>query len=73
MTAEVEPEWQPEKIGVDGDCPNCGDAALARYPVVAVGGWMEVVKCQRCLISVSRKPWHRSGFITLPEFEMEER
>jgi hypothetical protein len=29
--------------------------------VVSVGGWLRVVKCQRCLTSVSRERWHRLG------------
>jgi hypothetical protein len=57
----------PEKVAVDGRCDECGAEALERYPVLAVGGWFRVVKCQRCLCSVSREPWNRLGWITLPE------
>jgi vanillate/4-hydroxybenzoate decarboxylase subunit D len=40
---------------VSGDCPACGADELAAYPVVSDGGWWTVVKCQRCLVSVSRE------------------
>ncbi len=49
----------------DGNCPQCGAAALRAYPVVAEQGWVQVVKCQNCLHSVSREPWHRLGPIQL--------
>jgi hypothetical protein len=55
----------PAKVPVDGECPECGAAALARYPVLSAGGWFEAVKCQRCLASVSRVPWHRLGWVRL--------
>jgi len=48
---------------VDGECPSCGTAALARYPVLGAGGWFQVVKCQGCLSSVSREPWNRLGSV----------
>jgi hypothetical protein len=57
----------PEKVAVEGRCGECGAEALQRYPVLAVGGWFQVVKCQRCLWSASREPWNRLGWITLPE------
>jgi hypothetical protein len=57
----------PEKVSVAGTCPECGGEELAQYPVLAVGGWFQVVKCQRCLCSVSRVPWNRLGWIELPE------
>jgi hypothetical protein len=50
---------------VDGDCPECGAPALARYPVLAEIGWQMVVKCQCCLCSIQREPWHRLGPIEL--------
>ncbi|MBF6339284.1 hypothetical protein IU450_25815 [Nocardia abscessus] len=49
----------------DGTCPRCGAAELRAYPVVAEQGWVQVVKCQQCLHSVSREPWHRLGPIQL--------
>jgi vanillate/4-hydroxybenzoate decarboxylase subunit D len=39
---------------IDGSCPNCGESGLARYQVLAEGGWFEVVKCQNCLHSIER-------------------
>ena len=47
----------------EGSCPSCGADDLARYPVLSTGGWFEVVKCQRCLTSVERRPWHRLGTV----------
>ena len=55
---------------VDGTCPACGAAALARYPVLSEGGWFEVVKCQSCLYSVERRPWHRLGWVTRLEDQL---
>lgn len=44
-----------EREPVQGDCPRCGAAALASYPVFSEGGWYDVVKCQECLHSLSRE------------------
>ena len=55
------------KVLVEGTCPECGAEELRQYPVLAVGGWFEVVKCQRCLCSASRRPWNRLGWVTLEE------
>lgn len=60
-------EFLPEKVPISGTCPECANEELCQYPVLAMGGWFEVVKCQRCLCSVSRVPWTRLGWITLPE------
>jgi hypothetical protein len=46
-------------------CPECGSGDIARYPVVAEAGWVLVVKCQDCLYSIEREPWHRLGSISL--------
>jgi hypothetical protein len=54
-----------EREDVPGTCPECGAAALKQYPVVGERGWLQVVKCQECLHSVSRERWHRLGPITL--------
>jgi predicted RNA-binding Zn-ribbon protein involved in translation (DUF1610 family) len=54
-----------EKTPVDGTCPECGAEELRRYPVMSEGGWFEVVKCQSCLHSVSREPWHLLGHIQM--------
>jgi N-methylhydantoinase B len=53
-----------EREPIRGDCPECGESALQRYPVLSDGGWIEVVKCQVCLGSVSRLPWKRLGWAT---------
>jgi hypothetical protein len=53
------------KESVEGTCPECGADSLARYPVLAEGGWFQVVKCQNCLHSVSRDRWSRLGDIAL--------
>lgn len=49
---------------VAGGCPQCGVQALARYRVLSEGGWWNVVKCQRCLTSVSREPGPLLGPLT---------
>lgn len=43
-----------EREPLDGECPECGAANLARYPVLSEGGWWHVVKCQTCLASIER-------------------
>lgn len=63
----VSADLRPVKEPVDGGCLECGAAELRRYPVLASDGWFEAVKCQRCLASVSRVPWHRLGWVRLPE------
>jgi hypothetical protein len=67
VVAGPESELEPVKEPVAGACPECGAEELRRYPVLAADGWFEVVKCQRCLASVSRERWHRLGFVRLPE------
>jgi vanillate/4-hydroxybenzoate decarboxylase subunit D len=57
----------PQKEVVEGTCPECGAEELRRYPVLAAGGWFQVVKCQRCLYSLERVPWNRLGWVTLAE------
>jgi hypothetical protein len=49
----------------EGACPRCGAEELRSYPVNSEGGWFQVVKCQRCLFSVSRERWTRLGPIQL--------
>lgn len=70
LTSESFPHSEPEKEPVPGNCPACGAHNLARYPVLAVGGWFTVVKCQRCLHSVTREPWNRLGWINLGGVEL---
>jgi vanillate/4-hydroxybenzoate decarboxylase subunit D len=57
----------PQKVRRSGACPECGAEDLFEYPVLAAAGWFTVVKCQRCLCSVSREPWNRLGWISLAE------
>ncbi|TSD94087.1 hypothetical protein FOS14_21410 [Skermania sp. ID1734] len=54
-----------ERTPVEGSCPRCGAEELRRYPVIAETGWLEVVKCQNCLLSTERTPWNRLGPIQL--------
>lgn len=70
--AEDDEDLVPAKIAVPGTCPECGAESLRKYPVLAADGWFEVVKCQQCLASVSRVPWHRLGWVRLIEDEVEE-
>jgi hypothetical protein len=49
---------------VEGHCPACGTESLQRYRVLSEGGWWEVVKCTRCLHSVSREPGPLFGTLT---------
>jgi hypothetical protein len=62
---ERAPSEAVERTPVDGACPECGAEELASYPVVAEIGWEQVVKCGRCLCSVSRRPWRRLGPLEL--------
>lgn len=54
-----------ERESVVGICTACGAEALAAYPVCTEGGWFDVVKCQDCLHSVSRKRGPLLGPIVL--------
>jgi vanillate/4-hydroxybenzoate decarboxylase subunit D len=54
-----------EKLDVDGACPECGSDELQSYPVLSEGGWWDVVKCQRCLCSVSRERGPLLGGISM--------
>ncbi len=38
---------------------------LRRYPVLSEGGWFIVIKDQRTLMTLSRKPWRLLGPIRL--------
>jgi uncharacterized Zn finger protein len=51
------------RVKVDGDCPSCGESALARYEVLSEGGWFQVVKCTECLHSVERNRWKLLGYV----------
>ncbi|MGR8918514.1 MAG: hypothetical protein ACU85V_02755 [Gammaproteobacteria bacterium] len=65
FTRPADPAPVLEREAVAGECPACGAAALARYPVLSEGGWFMAVKCQQCLHSVSREKWHRLGYVQL--------
>lgn len=54
-----------ERTPTAGTCPRCDAEALSRYPVNSEGGWFDVVKCQNCLLSVSRERGRRLGPIQL--------
>jgi hypothetical protein len=54
-----------EKEPVSGTCPDCGAEELRAYPVLSENGWWNVVKCQSCLLSVSREPGGLLGSMTL--------
>jgi len=54
-----------DKQPVPGTCPECGADGLRAYPVLSENGWWDVVKCQRCLCSISREPGGLLGSITL--------
>jgi vanillate/4-hydroxybenzoate decarboxylase subunit D len=58
------PEVHAERTPVEGLCPACATAGLQRYRVLSEGGWWNVVKCQRCLHSVSREPGPLFGTLT---------
>lgn len=47
-----------------GACPGCGGEHLAAYRVLSEGGWWNVIKCQDCLTSISRKPGPLLGTFT---------
>jgi hypothetical protein len=42
-----------ERTPVEGLCPSCGAARLARYPIANSMGPRIAVKCQECLHAVS--------------------
>lgn len=65
FTRPEDPTPVQNREAVEGNCDACGDAALARYPVLSEGGWFMVVKCQSCLHSQSREKWTRLGYVTL--------
>jgi N-methylhydantoinase B len=63
------PTTAVQREAVEGACPECASCSLERYPVLGDGGWFVVVKCQACLASLSRMPWHRLGWVTLEGVE----
>ena len=67
MRASANPGSSVERIKVDGACPYCGATALQRYPALSEGGWFLVTKCQQCLKSTERTPWHKLGYVSREE------
>lgn len=61
----IAPGLSVERKPVDGSCPSCDAAELSAYPVLSEGGWYRVVKCQRCLTSLTREPWTLLGPVSL--------
>lgn len=59
------PPLTVEREPLSGTCPRCDSEELSTYPVLSEGGWFEVVKCQRCLHSLQRKPWCLLGPVKL--------
>lgn len=60
-------ELELRDAGVDlrKDFPDSTAADFKRYPVLSEGGWFMVVKHQRTLACVSRKPWRLLGPVPL--------
>lgn len=56
-----------EEIGVDFDADFAGlmPEDFMEYPVLSEGGWFIVVKHQRTLATVSKKPWRLTGPVSL--------
>jgi hypothetical protein len=56
-----------EQLGVDLAADFAGSAPedFMEYPVLSEGGWFIVVKHQRTLATVSKKPWRLLGPIPL--------
>ncbi len=52
---------------VSGPCVECGAEELKQYPILSAEGWRLAIKCQACLATASSKPWHRLGWVRLPE------
>jgi hypothetical protein len=60
-------EEQLIELGIDlaQDYPGSTLADFRQYPVLSEGGWFIVIKNQRTLESISRKPWRLLGPINL--------
>lgn len=61
------PTTSVQRTAVQAICPACGGTDIQRYPVLANDGWFMSDKCQYCLTSLVREPWHRLGSVRLPE------
>ncbi|OZC63541.1 hypothetical protein CH306_26665 [Rhodococcus sp. 15-725-2-2b] len=58
---------------VEGTCSACASTSLQRYPVLSEGGWFVVIKCQDCLNSEHREPWHLFGPVFLTSHDLKLR
>lgn len=67
QTREGVTELELRDAGVDlrRDFPGSSAADFKRYPVLSEGGWFMVIKHQRTLQSVSRRPWRLLGPVPL--------
>ena len=60
----TEDELRAEGVSL-ADFPGATADDFRRYPVLSEGGWFLVIKHQRTLRSVSRKPWRLLGPVPL--------
>jgi len=60
-------------LGIDlaRDFPGQSLADLREYPVLSEGGWFRVIKNQRTLEEVARRPWRLLGPIELLSHSLE--
>ncbi len=63
--AVTDAELRAEGIDLPTDFPGSSADDFRRYPVLSEGGWFMVIKHQRTLQSVSRKPWRLLGPVPL--------
>ena len=49
------PTVEVPRTPVAGRCLACDAQELAAYRVMSEGGWWNVVKCQRCLVALTRE------------------
>ena len=64
---EIVTEQDLLDAGIDlaGDFPGQRIEDLRKYPVLSEGGWFTVIKNQKTLASLSRKPWRLLGPVRL--------
>ncbi|MGQ0700822.1 MAG: hypothetical protein ACT4PZ_21590 [Panacagrimonas sp.] len=61
----TELELRDAGVDLSRDFPDSTAADFKRYPVLSEGGWFMVIKHQRTLASVSRRPWKLLGPVAL--------
>ena len=62
---EREPVVARERV--EGTCPACSKEKIAVYPVLRVGGWARLTRCQSCLKVLDSEPAPSPyGFTYLP-------